>query len=324
MARPRTTHLHLPKYVNVIHGAYWYRPPGQKSVRVGQVGDDAGLYKFLAKTLEPAGPLTTLDKIFDKYGTEVLPALKPATQKLYRSCIRALRPVFGPAHPNDVEIKDVGRFINAGSAKILRNRQVAVLSAVYGYAVGVWYVADKNPCIGLKRHKRGKRSRYVSDAELAAFSAICGPRMQIAIELGYLTAQRQKDLLEWKWADVANGYMGVEQSKGGARRDIRISERLEAALARAKKMLPELPREYILRKRNGKPYSGDGFRAIWQRKMRKFVEAGGERFTFHDIRAKAISDAKSLQAAFDLSGHSSIDLTRGTYDRGIRRVEPTK
>jgi hypothetical protein len=30
-----------------------------------------------------------------------------------------------------------------------------------------------------------------------------------------------------------------------------------------------------------------GFKAMWQRLMRKFVDQGGERFTFHDLRAKA-------------------------------------
>lgn len=330
MARLRTTHKHLPRYVNVIHGAYWYRPPGQKAARIGAVGDDSTLYTFLAKLAEPVGPITTMDQVFDKYCAEVLPTLKPVTQKFYLVCLRALRPVFGPAAPSDIKLKDIGRFLNAGKAKILRNRQVAVLSTVFTHAVGVWFIegCEHNPCLGLKRNKKTNRKRYVTDAEYAAVYALMPPRVKIAMELSYLTAQRQKDILSWKWEDAEGLRMLVEQSKTGTRLAVRISERLALALALAKALKPDLPRVYIVRqgkgKRAGQPYTGGGFRAIWQRIMKAYVEAGGLRFTFHDIRRKALSDAKSLQDAFAISGHSSIDLTRGVYDAGVREVEATK
>jgi len=331
MARQRTTHKHLPRYVNVIHGAYWYRPPGQKATRIGAVGDDSTLYTFLAALSEPAGPITTMNQVFDKYCAEVLPTLKPVTQKFYLVCLKALRPVFGAAAPGDIKLKDVGRFLNAGQAKILRNRQVAVLSTVFTHAVGVWFVegCEHNPCLGLKRNKSAKKGkRYVTDAEYALVYARMPPRVRIAMELGYLTAQRQKDVLSWKWSDADGLRMLVEQSKTGTRLAVRISERLASALAEAKALKPDLPRVYVVRQgkgdRAGQPYTGGGFRAIWQRIMRQHVAAGGERFTFHDIRRKALSDAKSLQDAFAISGHSSIDLTRGVYDAGVREVEATK
>lgn len=328
MARLRTAHKHLPKYVNVIHGAYWYRPPGQKAVRVGAVGDDSALYQFMAKLSEPVGPITTMNQIFDKYCAEILPGLSIVSQKFYLVCLKGLRPVFGPAAPNDIKLKDVGRFLNAGKAKTLRNRQVAILSTVFSHAVGVWYLADHNPCLGLKRHAKVKRKRYVTDVEYAAVRALMPLQVRIAMELSYLTAQRQKDILSWKWSDADGLRMLVEQSKTGTRLAVRISERLAAALEEAKRLKPDLPRVYIVRqgkgKRRGQAYTGGGFRAIWQRIMRKYVAAGGQRFTFHDIRRKAISDAKTLQDAFAISGHSSIDLTRGVYDAGVREVEATK
>lgn len=331
MARLRTTHKHLPKYVNVIHGAYWYRPPGQKAIRVCGAGNDSALYQFMAALSEPAGPITTMNQVFDKYCAEVLPGLKPITQKFYLVCLRALRPVFGPAAPGDIKLKDVGRFLNAGKAKTLRNRQVAVLSTVFTHAVGVWFVdgCEHNPCQGLKRNKVVKKGkRYVTDAEYAAVYARMPSRVKIAMELSYLTAQRQKDILEWKWSDADGLRMLIEQSKTGTRLAVRISERLALALALANALKPDIPKVYIVRqgrgKRAGQPYTGGGFRAIWQRIMRAHVAAGGIRFTFHDIRRKAISDAKTLQDAFAISGHSSIDLTRGVYDAGVREVEATK
>lgn len=334
MARLRTTHKHLPKYVNVIHGAYWYRTPGQKAVRVGAVGDDSTLYQFLAKVSEPVGPITTMNQLFDKYCAEILPGLpSTVTQKFYLVCLKTLREVFGPAAPSDIRRQDVGRFLNAGKAKVMRRRQVAVLSTVMTHAADIWFIpgVEINPCYKLhamKDDKKKKRKRYVSHEEYAAVYALMPQRVQIAMELSYLTAQRQKDILAWKWADADGLRMLVEQSKTGTRLSVRISERLGAALTEAKTLKPDLPRVYIVRqgkgKRAGQRYTGGGFRAIWQRIMAKYVAAGGVRFTFHDIRRKALSDAKSLQDAFAISGHSSIDLTRGVYDAGVREVEATK
>jgi integrase len=73
----------------------------------------------------------------------------------------------------------------------------------------------------------------------------------------------------------------------------------------AKALKPQVPSEYLLRTRNGGPYSARGFSAIWQRLMRKAVgpnrdgaaSALADRFTFHDLRAKCASDNASLEGA---------------------------
>jgi hypothetical protein len=42
------------------------------------------------------------------------------------------------------------------------------------------------------------------------------------------------------------------------------------------------------RTKHGEPFTDDGFRALWQRTMRKWEDSGHNRFTFHAIRAKAL------------------------------------
>ena len=56
---------------------------------------------------------------------------------------------------------------------------------------------------------------------------------------------------------------------------IEHSPDLDAVLARLKALKPDIPREFLIRKRNGRPYTEDGFSAIWQRLMGKHVKAGG-------------------------------------------------
>ena len=35
MSRPRKENAHLPKYVRVEYGSYWYRPPNGPNVNIG-------------------------------------------------------------------------------------------------------------------------------------------------------------------------------------------------------------------------------------------------------------------------------------------------
>ena len=324
MSRPKTKDKHLPRGVTIIHGSFWYKPTGQKRVRVGPVNDEAALYRFMADKLTPAGPMYTVRDMLDRYTTEVLPTLEPRTQKDYRRHLKVLAREFGAARPEEVLPKHIGMFLTVTKGKIQRNRIIAVLSAVYTKAVGRWYVAERNPCIGVERNPSKKRDRYVSDQEYAAVYALHGPRMQIAMDLALLTGQRQGDLLRLPWSKVTPEGVEFKQGKTGKRLLVMTSPDLEAVLERAREMLPHLPRAYVLRRRDGQPYSENGFRAIWQRTMRKHVKAGGERFTFHDLRAKSASDSVEFQKAYERLGHTSPSMTRAVYDRGIRKVTPLR
>jgi 2-hydroxychromene-2-carboxylate isomerase len=104
-----------------------------------------------------------------------------------------------------------------------------------------------------------------------------------------------------------------------------------SAFSRRAESVEAVPREYVLRKANGQPYSENGFRAIWQHSM-KVANKGtvrkapylATRFTFHDLRAKSVSDSDTIEHAFERAGHTSMAMTRGVYDRGVRKVTPLK
>lgn len=40
------------------------------------------------------------------------------------------------------------------------------------------------------------------------------------------------------------------------------------------------------------------------------------------VRAKCVSDNKSIEAAMQLAGHTNMSMTRRVYDRGVREVDP--
>ncbi len=326
MARPRTTGKHLPKYVTVIHGSFWWRAPKQKAERICSADDEAGMYRWVGEKLgpKPVGDTKTLNDCFDRYEHDVVPTLEPRTQQDYRRHLVILRKTFGHMAPNDVQPRHVGMFLDVEKGKIQRNRIVAVLSAVYTKAVGRWYVADRNPCSSVERNPSKPRDRNVTDAEFAAMYAVCGPRLQVAMDLALLTGQRQGDLIRMKWSQETPEGISLRQGKTGKRLMIEMSPSVLAVLERAKAFLPHLPREYVLRNRKGRAYTTNGFRALWQAAMRRHVKKGGKRFTFHDLRAKSGTDSDTLQGAFERLGHTSISMTRRVYDRGERKVKPLK
>lgn len=59
---------------------------------------------------------------------------------------------------------------------------------------------------------------------------------------------------------------------------------------------------------------------MWKRIMNKWVEAGNEHFTFHDIRAKSTTDMiEDGRKASELTGHLTESITAKVYDRRVVR-----
>lgn len=336
MARPRKVNSHLPKYVTVIHGAYWFRPPTgpdglkPKPIRIGPQGEEHLVWKFMLTLQDPTPPSSspTMAECFDRYQREVIPTLAPRTQIDYARHVATLRKTFGHMRPEELMPKHIGQFLDRPKGKIQANRQVAVLSAVFSKMVGRWYCAEKNPCQHVERNPAGKRTRYITDAEFDAVKAIAPVRVQVMMDLALLTGQRQGDLLALPLKNVSAEGILFKQGKTGKRLLVGMSPSLQEVIDRAAKLLPQNLWGNVVRtsQEGGRPYTSEGFRALWQRVINKALRLGviSERYTFHDIRAKCVSDTKNIQDAFERAGHTSMAMTRGTYDRGIRKVTPLK
>src|SRR5262249_29304901 len=147
----------------------------------------------------------------------------------------------------------------------------------------------------------------------------------LAMDLALLTGQRQGDLLALEWKNVTPEGIKFQQGKTGKKLLVTRSAALDGVLEAARNMAPVVHiGGFVIRARSGRPYTSEGFRACWQRIMNKYVKAGGERFTFHDLRAKSVSDSETLEKAFERAGHTTMAMTRGVYDRNYRKVTPLK
>lgn len=290
--------------------------------------------EFLAKPSAPIeGRPMVLNDLFDKYEAECMDDLAQRTKRDYASIILKLRHEFGHLEPKELKPRQIVAFLDVKTGRIHRNRMVMILSMVYHKAIGKWCIDDDltNPCTAVERWPTKPRTRYVTDEEFNAVRALACPQVQIAMDLALLTGQRQSDIVGLTWKRVqtigvprANWHIEIDQGKTGKKLAIMISPAIETVLRRARVMEPNWPHQYVIRTKWGQRYTEDGFRALWQRTMRAAVRSGLERWHFHDIRAKSISDNESLDDAYLLAGHIDIKMTRRVYDRNRRKVKPLK
>jgi len=141
--------------------------------------------------------------------------------------------------------------------------------------------------------------------------------------LALLTGQRQGDIIRLRWADIQDMGIHLQQSKTGKRMVIEINPELEQVLDQCWQ-LPGSGRdggEHVLPTRTGKPYTSEGFRAVYQRVMRKWAAQGGSRFRYHDIRALAATKCATPEIAMRLLGHSTLQMTLRVYRRAPERVK---
>jgi integrase len=95
----------------------------------------------------------------------------------------------------------------------------------------------------------------VTDAEYDAVYKLASERMRIAMDLALLTGQRRGDLLTLTRAKLTDEGIVFNQSKTGAGVLVEWTDELRKITDRAKALKPQVPGEYLLRKRSGRPYT---------------------------------------------------------------------
>lgn len=268
----------------------------------------------------------TVAAILDRYERECVPTLAPRTQKDYARHLDHLRRLFGTRDATELKPKDFGPFLhNEGKVRgrIQKVRQLAVLSAAFTQAVSFWYVLERNVLRDVKRPKSVPRDRLIEDWEFEGCKALAPARVKLAMRLALKIGQRQGDLPNLKWTDIKGMEIHIYQSKTGKRLAIGVDAELEALLDECWQLKGggNAGSEYVLPTRRGERYTSEGFRACWQRVMRKWMRGGGVNFHFHDIRALCATKCPTPEYAMRLLGHTTLGMTMRVYRRGVERVQ---
>jgi integrase len=325
MGRNRRQDRHLPAKVYLEHGAYYYRDGKKQRVQLGREFGEA-LAKYAA-LIGPAWSLRTLGDVIDRYRIEILPLKRADQTRLEEGrALDKLKIAFGHMLPDNLTAVHCYGYIDRRRSKegkpvpVAARHEIALLGHVYLLAIR-WGAASINPARGLQLPKKAPRRPYVPMEWVEAVKALASPRMQLAIDWAVLIGQRRADLLKLKLSDVRDDGVYVNQGKTGAKLLIALSPDVDELVERSKAMSPQIPREYLIRRENGRPYTATGFSSNWQRLMRKHVAAGGVRFTFHDLRSVSVNDT-GVEEARDRLGHASAETTKRHYLRGVTKARP--
>jgi integrase len=328
MGRRRKHNKHLPERVYLRGGSYFYVVPDSgKWVNLGR--DYAKAMAEFGHLSATSGPVLTMSDLIDRYLREEAPTKAPRTYRDYLRQARLLRAYFGRMAPADVMQQDIYAYQaeRKAVAPVQANREISLLSSIFSKAVR-WGVIGphQNQAIRIEKLKEKPRDRYVTDAELRAFAAHAGPLVSAYSEFQYLTGLRQGDILALRLDQLKDDGIHVTVAKTKRPLIIEWSPALTEAVRQARTLPRPVRGMYLLCTRTGQRYSASGFRSIWHRHMTSAVKNGilKTRFTTHDVRAKAGSDAPSTARATELLAHRDTGVTNRHYRRLPERVKPLK
>lgn len=306
--RPRKSDRHLPRCVYRRHGAYYY-VQGGKWIRLGK-GLEESLSAYARLVERPASGMPGL---IDQVLAQISPNLAPSTVEQYTAAAKYLKGALADFEPSQVLPRHVSAIkMDLRDTPNMANRVVSFLRQVFDRALEAGLI-DSNPALGIKRHAEKKRGRYITDDEYAAIYQHAPERLQIIMDLLYLTGQRVNDVLGIRREDVTPLGIAFQPSKTktstGARMVVQMSPALSEAVSRC------TGRKYLLEGRYGSRLDYRSVSLQWHTACEK---AGVEDAQLRDLRAKSLTDAKAQGLdPTALAAHHSPAMTA----RYIRRRE---
>ncbi len=327
MGRRRKTQQHLPSRMYLRSGSYYFVEPGtERWINLGR--DYIKAMGAYARRTADDSPRRTVDELINRYSREIAPTKAPRTYRDNIRQARYLRAFFGPMRLQDVTQQHIYKYMDERSrkSKVQANRELSLLSHMFRKAIRWGDIHHiENPCVGIERFKEVPRDRYIEHWEYLAFHEHAGTFIATYMDVKYLTGLRQGDLLRLRLDQLNDDGIHVTVGKTDKRIVIEWTTALWAAVNAARTLPRPVRGLFLFCNRKGQPYTGSGFRSIWQRRMRSALKKGvlQKRFTEHDIRAKSASDTDRGHAA-ELMTHLDARTTDRIYRRKPERIRPLR
>lgn len=319
MGRRRQHRKDLPARVYHRHGAYYFVRQDGTWLRL-----DRDYVRAMTRyaSINDVDTFNSMSAVMDSFIAGEIPKKAPRTQNEYLRQLKPLRKVFGHMRPDEIEPKDIYGYMDARGAPVAANREKSLLSAIFSFAIRKGLCSD-NPCRLVKRNTERPRDRYVHDWEFNAVREIAPAAVQCAMDIAKRAALRLSDILKLQLQDIKPDGLHVRTGKTGKRLIFELTPGMMDAIERAKQLGSEkkVRSMALIVNRSGSSYTLSGFESVWQKVMATALkkELIKERFTFHDLRAKAGSESDHAQ---ELLGHDDPRTTRRVYRRLPARVKP--
>jgi len=208
-------------------------------------------------------------------------------------------------------------------APIAANRHVQYLKAAYNWAGQRFDTVRNNPCEKVTLNEQKPRTRYVDDEEYTVAITLAmdsgSPYLAAFMELAVLCRARRSEVSALTLSKITDEGIILSRLKGSQGEVTTWTKRLEGAVSYARSLHSSAPvpisGQYLIHDKHGQPIKKSAFNSAWRRLMDKVEAKGIPRFTYHDLKAKGVTDHK------DHAGVSEAMLK--IYNRKLKRVEAT-
>jgi len=320
----------LPTRCYLGKAAFEYRPKSGGCVRLGSLATERSIimaryYEAVSLHSEKTGDFSGL--VREYFAGANYKRLAPRTKRDYVSYAERVLKVFGKVNSKRIKRSQIRQYMDKRSVTAITqaNREHSFMSAVFSWALENDKV-NENPCQGVRKFSEPHRVRYIENWEYEAVLAEAKAKwvlLAAAMEISYCCAARQADVWSLDRSQLRKEGIYIEQGKTGAKQIKEWNPRLRAAVDLALSVQTVMSMKYVFADKNGN-HPAQGTLRNWYDKARSKAKLNhsGEwlaDFTFHDIKAKSISDYDgNLQ---DFSGHKT-EAQAQSYSRKVK-VTPT-
>lgn len=321
----------------VTYYFYDMRPEGKPDVPLGTDFDQA-LAKW--REIHERAPRIagTLEEAFTDWERDVLPTYENAeTKRGYAKSLRFLRPVFGEATWDQVDLPALKAYLRARTAKTQGNREMALLSIIWNWARGEGYTALPWPAAGMERsrwkNEEQPREFEVTPELFAAVYAEADQTLRDCMDIASATGMRLTDARQVLLP--AGDLLRLKANKTGKKADfdLRLSAVLPDLLERRRALKAD--HLMLLSTPDGRPVTQRMLRDRWDEAREhaaiKAYIANEDEFArgilamyLRDMRKMASDLVETDEEAAQLLQHGSVALTRRHYRTRAAKLKPVR
>ena len=229
--------------------------------------------------------------------------------------ITHLAAFFSRCHVKGITVRMVEEYqsdmLASGKTPATVNRHVACLKHMITKAVE-WEMAPEQTLHRIRMVKQipehNRRLRYLSVEECQALVQACLPHLKSIVVTALNTGMRKEEVLSLRWdkhVDLKHGFILLDTTKSGERREIPINEALRQTL---QALVRRVDSPYVFTGANGKRFL-DVKRAFHSACQRADIKD----FTFHDLRhtfaSHLVMAGVDLPTVKELLGHKTLSMT---------------
>ncbi|WP_445494647.1 tyrosine-type recombinase/integrase [Photorhabdus sp. SF281] len=330
MARKRKDHNDnkLPTRVSKTKYSYYLKTKDNKTIMLGPL--TMSMTELWAKydgEIANQKIVMTFSKLWGIHlNSPAFTELSARSQKDKLQGAKNILKVFGHINADNIKPEHIRQYmdIRGTQSKTQANHELSYMSVAFGWGYERGY-CKMNPCSGVKKFSLKNREKYITDEEYQVAYDVSSPVVKIAMEISYLCASRIGDILKLKHNQISEQGIYIKQGKTGAKQIKQWTDRLRETINYAVELFPPASTQsHVILNADGNQFTKSGFDNHWRETKEKAAQKLGRKidFTFHDIKAKAISDFEGSSKDKQLfSGHKTESQVK-VYDRKTK-ITPT-